>query len=52
VLSLIAAGHAPREVAEQLCYSEQTVKNVLHDVVTKLNERSARRPWPLRCAKA
>jgi DNA-binding NarL/FixJ family response regulator len=39
VLSLIA-GHATREVAEQLCYSERTVKNVLHDVVTKLNARS------------
>jgi DNA-binding NarL/FixJ family response regulator len=40
VLSLIAAGHATREVAEQLSYSERTVKNVLHDVVTKLNARS------------
>jgi DNA-binding NarL/FixJ family response regulator len=40
VLTLIAAGHATREVAEQLCYSERTVKNVLHDVVTKLNARS------------
>ena len=40
VLSLIAQGHPTREVAEQLCYSERTVKNVLHDVVTKLNARS------------
>jgi DNA-binding NarL/FixJ family response regulator len=40
VLSLIAAGHPTREVAQQLCYSERTVKNVLHDVVTKLNARS------------
>jgi DNA-binding NarL/FixJ family response regulator len=40
VLSLIAAGHPTREVAEQLSYSERTVKNVLHDVVTKLNARS------------
>jgi DNA-binding NarL/FixJ family response regulator len=40
VLSLIAEGHPTREVAEQLCYSERTVKNVLHDVVTKLNARS------------
>ena len=39
VLSLIAAGHPTREVAQQLCYSERTVKNVLHDVVTKLNAR-------------
>src|SRR3954451_23626596 len=28
VLSLIAAGHPTREVAEELCYSERTVKNV------------------------
>lgn len=40
VLSLIAKGHPTREVAEELCYSERTVKNVLHDVVTKLNARS------------
>jgi DNA-binding NarL/FixJ family response regulator len=40
VLGLIAAGHPTREVAERLCYSERTVKNVLHDVVTKLNARS------------
>ena len=40
VLGLIAEGHPTREVAEQLCYSERTVKNVLHDVVTKLNARS------------
>ena len=36
VLSLITAGHPTREVAQELCYSERTVKNVLHDVVTKL----------------
>jgi len=40
VLALIAAGHPTREVAEELCYSERTVKNILHDVVTKLNARS------------
>jgi DNA-binding NarL/FixJ family response regulator len=40
VLALIADGHPTREVAQQLCYSERTVKNVLHDVVTKLNARS------------
>jgi DNA-binding NarL/FixJ family response regulator len=40
VLSLIADGYPTREVAAQLCYSERTVKNVLHDVVTKLNVRS------------
>ena len=40
VLALIAQGHPTREVAEQLSYSERTVKNVLHDIVTKLNARS------------
>jgi DNA-binding NarL/FixJ family response regulator len=40
VLSLIANGHPTREVAQHLCYSERTVKNVLHDVVTKLGARS------------
>jgi DNA-binding NarL/FixJ family response regulator len=40
VLALIAEGHPTREVAEELSYSERTVKNVLHDVVVKLNARS------------
>jgi DNA-binding NarL/FixJ family response regulator len=40
VLALIAEGYPTREVAQQLCFSERTVKNVLHDVVTKLNVRS------------
>jgi DNA-binding NarL/FixJ family response regulator len=40
VLSLIADGHPTREVAKRLSYSERTVKNVLHDVVTKLGARS------------
>jgi DNA-binding NarL/FixJ family response regulator len=40
VLALIAAGHPTREVAQRLCYSERTVKNVLHDIVTKLGARS------------
>ena len=40
VLSLIAEGHPTREVAERLCYTERTVKNVLHDVVTKHGARS------------
>jgi DNA-binding NarL/FixJ family response regulator len=40
VLGLIAEGYPTREVAEQLAYSERTVKNVLHDIVTKLNVRS------------
>jgi DNA-binding NarL/FixJ family response regulator len=40
VLRLIAEGHGTREVAMALCYSERTIKNVLHDVATKLGARS------------
>lgn len=40
VLSLIADGHRTREIAERLSYSERTVKNVLHDILVKLNVRS------------
>lgn len=40
VLSLIAEGLATREVAQRLSYSERTVKNILHDVATKLNART------------
>jgi len=40
VLRLVAEGHPTREVAERLCYSERTIKNVIHDVVTKLNVRT------------
>jgi DNA-binding NarL/FixJ family response regulator len=40
VLRLVADGHPTREVAKQLSYSERTVKNVIHDVVTKFNARS------------
>jgi DNA-binding NarL/FixJ family response regulator len=40
VLRLVAAGHPTREVARELCYSERTIKNVIHDVVTKLNART------------
>ena len=40
VLRLVADGHPTREVAHRLCYSERTIKNVMHDVVTKLNART------------
>ncbi|MGD9570306.1 MAG: LuxR C-terminal-related transcriptional regulator [Thermoleophilia bacterium] len=40
VLRLVAEGHPIREVAAQLSYSERTIKNVIHDVVTKLNVRT------------
>jgi DNA-binding NarL/FixJ family response regulator len=40
VLALISQGHATREVAHELSYSERTVKSVVHDAVTKLGARS------------
>jgi DNA-binding NarL/FixJ family response regulator len=40
VLRLVADGKDTQEIARELSYSERTVKNVLHDVVTKLNARS------------
>jgi DNA-binding NarL/FixJ family response regulator len=40
VLRLIAEGHATREVARELSYSERTVKSIVHDVVMKLDARS------------
>jgi DNA-binding NarL/FixJ family response regulator len=40
VLRLVADGHPTREVARRLCYSERTIKNVIHDAQTKLNARS------------
>lgn len=40
VLSLVASGHPTREVATRLSYSERTIKNILHDIVTKLNART------------
>lgn len=40
VLRMVAEGHPIREVAEELRYSERTIKNVIHDVVTKLNVRT------------
>jgi DNA-binding NarL/FixJ family response regulator len=40
VLRLVADGRQTREVAAELCYSERTIKNVLHDVVIKMNVRT------------
>jgi DNA-binding NarL/FixJ family response regulator len=40
VLRLVADGHGTAEIATQLCYSERTVKNVLHDVTSRLQLRN------------
>jgi DNA-binding NarL/FixJ family response regulator len=40
VLRLVADGHDTGEIARLLCYSERTVKNVLHDVTTRLQLRN------------
>jgi DNA-binding NarL/FixJ family response regulator len=40
VLSLLADGGDTREIAGQLCYSERTVKNIVHDTLVKMNCRS------------
>lgn len=40
VLRLVAEGNPTREVARRLCYSERTIKNVMHDIGTKLNART------------
>jgi DNA-binding NarL/FixJ family response regulator len=40
VLRLVADGLDTGEIAKHLSYSERTIKNVIHDVVTKLNVRT------------
>ncbi len=40
VLRLVAEGWDTAEVAQQLCYSERTVKNVIHDLTTRLQVRN------------
>jgi DNA-binding NarL/FixJ family response regulator len=40
VLRLLAEGGTTREIAGQLCYSERTVKNIVHDTLAKLHCRT------------
>lgn len=40
VLRLLADGGTTREIADQLSYSERTVKNIVHDLLAKLNCRT------------
>ncbi|HEX8647505.1 MAG TPA: response regulator transcription factor [Thermoleophilaceae bacterium] len=37
VLQLLAEGSGTREIAQELAYSERTVKNIVHDVLVKMN---------------
>ena len=40
VVRLVADGLDTREIALRMCYSERTVKNVLHDLITRLQLRN------------
>lgn len=40
VLGLLAAGEDTKEIAAALAYSERTVKNIVHDVLMKMNCRN------------
>ncbi|WP_203886022.1 helix-turn-helix transcriptional regulator [Planotetraspora kaengkrachanensis] len=40
VLRLVADGYDTAEIAARLCYSQRTVKSVMHDVTTRLNLRN------------
>jgi DNA-binding NarL/FixJ family response regulator len=40
VLSLLAEGDSTREIAHELSYSERTVKNIVHELRTKLDGRT------------
>ena len=40
VLRLLAEGSSTREIAGELCYSERTVKNIVHDTLAKLHCRT------------
>jgi DNA-binding NarL/FixJ family response regulator len=40
ILRLVAEGLDTAEIAGKLCYSERTVKNVLHDITTRLQLRN------------
>ena len=40
VLRLVADGLDTSEIAEQLSYSERTIKNIIHDITTRLHLRN------------
>jgi DNA-binding NarL/FixJ family response regulator len=40
VLRLLSKGETTHQIAEDLCYSEKTVKNIVHDVLVRMNCRN------------
>ena len=40
VLRLVASGFSTQEIAEKLCYSQRTVKSILHDVTNRFHLRN------------
>lgn len=40
VLRLVAGGHSIQEIADKLGYSERTVKNILHSLISRLGVRN------------
>lgn len=40
VLRLVAAGYSTQEIADRLCYSQRTVKSILHDVTNRFQLRN------------
>lgn len=40
VLRLVADGFSTKQIADQLAYSERTIKNVIHDLTTRLQLRN------------
>ncbi len=40
VLRLVAEGYDTADIARRLSYSERTIKNIIHDVTTRLNLRN------------
>ena len=40
VLRLLSTGQSTREIAEDLSYSEKTVKNIVHDLLVRMNCRN------------
>jgi len=40
VLKLVASGFSTQEIADQLCYSQRTVKSILHDVTNRFQLRN------------